>query len=441
MIVRGPNSDVVAVEVKGVQKKFKIYDDLLVGILKEKLFFWKGKNYYRYFTALHDITFDMRRGEVVGLIGPNGSGKTTLLKILSGITVPTTGTVSVKGSLVAVLALGLGFNPRFTGRENIVVGASILGMSLAEIKEKEEWIIDFSELRDFIDQPIRTYSSGMWARLSFSVAASVSPDILIIDEALATGDAFFVQKSLGRIHEICKSGTTALFVSHNMMQIQRLCSERVLLMEQGRIVNDDKAFKVIGQYNDLLYRYREQEALNRRDKLTDAKLKDKGFIGNGDVIIDKCFFTDKDGNETSSLQTGQEVHLRLFYTASNKKTVRLGIQVVNYSGICAFAFQTNLLLDTTKGEFFSGNLKLEQGKGTIIIGFSPLLLTTNIYLLSLYLTDPEKWYDGEADFYDMTIFQKENALEFSVFKPFDLDETRIFEHPATCKVVETQWEG
>jgi ABC-type polysaccharide/polyol phosphate transport system ATPase subunit len=427
-----------ALDVRNVQKDFKVYNDLLVGMVKEKLFFWKKEKYYRNFTALHGITFKIDRGEVVGLIGPNGSGKTTLLKILSGIMMPTSGSVSVSGSLVAVLALGLGFNPRFTGRENIVIGASMLGMSLAEIKEKENWIIEFSELRDFIDQPVRTYSSGMWARLSFSVAASVSPDILIIDEALATGDAFFVQKSLGRIHEICKSGTTALFVSHNMMQIQRLCSQRVLLLEQGQITNDDKAHKVIGQYNDLLYRYREQEALKRRDRLVDARLRNKDFTGNGDVVIEKCFFVDGNGSETSSLRTGQYVELHLFYTAYKTKKLRLVIQAVNYSGICAFAFQTNMQLDTSNGEFFDGNLKLEEGRGVIVITFDPLLLTTNLYLLSVYLTDPEKWHDGDADFYDMIIFQKENFIEFSVFKPYDLDETRIFEHPATCKVVETR---
>jgi ABC-type polysaccharide/polyol phosphate transport system ATPase subunit len=425
------------ITVSNLYKRFKVYDDIFLDRLKEKVFFWKGKDYYRYFTALDNVNLEVKSGEVLGIIGPNGAGKTTLLKILARISYPTSGEVSVNGSLVAVLSLGLGFNPRFTGRENIFIGGSLLGMSLEEIREKEEWIVDFSELRQFIDQPIRTYSTGMWARLSFSVAAAVSPDILIIDEALATGDAFFVQKSLGRIHEICKSGTTALFVSHNIHQIQRLCSERVLLMEKGKVVNDDKAHNVIGQYNDLIFKYREKEALKNRPSYIETTLKNKDFTGNGDIIIKRVFVTDNNNNETVSVKTGEDVYLHLEYAAKkDKKDVNVIIVMENYSGICAYGFKSDNYFDSSEKKLANKLLDFKKGKGELIIGFNPMLLTTNKYLLSVTLYDADQLVDKDSDYYSETIFRKRHMAELSVFKPMDLNTSLIFEHPVSVKVLQ-----
>jgi ABC-type polysaccharide/polyol phosphate transport system ATPase subunit len=423
------------IKVTKLYKRFKVYDDIFIDRLKEKVFFWKGESYYRYFTALDNINLKVKKGEVLGIIGPNGAGKTTLLKILARISYPTSGDVFVNGSLVAVLALGLGFNPRFTGRENILVGGCLLGMSLEEIREKEAWIVDFSELRKFIDQPIRTYSTGMWARLSFSVAAAVSPDILIIDEALATGDAFFVQKSLGRIHEICKSGTTAIFVSHNILQIQRLCSERVLLIEKGKVVNDDKAHNVIRQYNDVIFKYREEQALKERSPIVAKELKDKDYVGNGDILIKRVYFVDSTGKQTNAVKTGESVSLKLEYTAKvSKKNVMLSIGMDNYSGITAFSLRSDNYLDANSGKSIGRDLQFKAGEGVISINFKPLLLSTNKYLLSVTLYDSSRLLDSTSDFFSSTIFLKQHMAEINIFNDFDFNIARIYENPVTIDI-------
>lgn len=424
----------IAIRIENLCKRFKVYDDIFVDRLKEKVFFWRGAKYYRWFEALDDVSFEIKRGEVVGLIGPNGAGKTTLLKILAGICSPTLGRVDIHGHLTAVLALGLGFNPRFTGRENIRIGGCLLGMSLKEIQEKEDWIIGFSEIGDFIDRPVRSYSAGMQARLSFSVAAAVSPDILIIDEALATGDALFVQKSLGRIHEICKKGATAVFVSHNMQQIQRLC-DRVLLMEKGRIKRDGRAIEVVKEYNDLVFTYQEKEAIRQRPELVEKRLRDKEFVGNGDIVIARSYFVDGGGTETASVRTGQDVALRLEYDASREKEdVKLIVVFENYAGITAYAFQSDNFLDAETGKLIGRRLRFARGKGVVEIRFDPLLLTTNKYLVSITLYDSRLLTEKGSSFYDTTIFRKQHLAELSVQKSMDLNYALVFEHPVSIEM-------
>jgi len=202
------------------------------------------------FWALKDINFDIRQGDRVGIIGHNGAGKTTLLKLLSRITEPTTGSIKIKGRVASLLEVGTGFHPELTGRENIYLNGAILGMKRVEIKKKFDEIVSFAEVEKFLDTPVKRYSSGMYVRLAFSVAAHLEPEILIIDEVLAVGDATFQKKSLGKMEDVSKEGRTVLFVSHNMGAVENLCDDCILI-NKGNIKSFDRVDKVITMYLSL----------------------------------------------------------------------------------------------------------------------------------------------------------------------------------------------
>ncbi len=233
----------IAIQVTNLSKMYKVYS-------RPSDLFWeifRGKPLFKPFWALKNISFDIKKGQVVGVIGPNGSGKSTLLRILSGTLDKTEGDIKIDGRISAILELGTGFNPEYNGRENIRLGCIYLGMTPNQVDEKMEWIIRFSELGDFIDQPLKTYSSGMQARLTFATAVSIDPDIFIVDEALAAGDAYFVNKSLSRIRQICKSGSTVLFVSHSTGVITSLC-DKVIWLENGTIHQMGKTQPIVRAY-------------------------------------------------------------------------------------------------------------------------------------------------------------------------------------------------
>jgi lipopolysaccharide transport system ATP-binding protein len=200
--------------------------------------------------ALKDASFEVKRGEIVGVIGRNGSGKSTLLKIISHITEPTTGRVEILGRVSALLEVGTGFHPELTGRENVYLNGAILGMRKAEIDRKFDEIVDFSDVEKFIDTPVKRYSSGMSVRLAFAVAAHLEPDVLLVDEVLSVGDVKFQEKCIGKMKDVTSGGRTVLFVSHNMGSVQKLCS-RALLIHQGRILRDGPTREVIGEYLGL----------------------------------------------------------------------------------------------------------------------------------------------------------------------------------------------
>ena len=206
--------------------------------------------------VLRDITFDVEPGESVGIVGVNGAGKSTLLKIITGTTRPTTGSVEAGGRISALLELGMGFHPEFTGRQNAYMGAQLQGLTVSEVDAKIREIEGFAEIGDYFDQPMRTYSSGMQVRLAFSVASCVRPEILIIDEALSVGDTYFQHKSFDRIRNFRDAGTTLLFVSHSPGAIKTLC-DRAILLDQGGIQRDDAPDAVLDYYNAVIARQRE----------------------------------------------------------------------------------------------------------------------------------------------------------------------------------------
>lgn len=239
----------IALRAEGLGKTYHLYarpTDRL-----KQLFAPRNKTYYRDFVAIGQVSFELRKGEVLGIVGTNGSGKSTLLQLICGVLEPTSGTVKANGRIAALLELGAGFNPEFSGRENIYLNATILGLSAAEIESKIEGIIDFSGVRDFIDQPVKTYSSGMYVRLAFSIATSVEPDILVIDEALSVGDGAFARKSFDRIMQLKERGATILFCSHNIYQVEALC-QRVLWLDKGKVRAFGESAAVCQQYNQFL---------------------------------------------------------------------------------------------------------------------------------------------------------------------------------------------
>lgn len=242
-------NDDVAISIDGVSKYFEIYEKPSHRLLQ--MLFRGHRQFYRPFWALHDISFEVQRGECVGIIGRNGAGKSTLLQIVTGTLSPSAGSVRLKGRVAALLELGSGFNPEFTGRENVYLNASILGLTNKEIEDRYDDIVAFADIGEFIDQPIKSYSSGMVVRLAFAVVAHVNADVLIVDEALSVGDAFFTQKCIRFLRRFMKDNTV-LFVSHDVSAVNSLCN-RAVLLEQGTIKAMGSPKEITEQYLADMY--------------------------------------------------------------------------------------------------------------------------------------------------------------------------------------------
>ena len=239
----------LAISVQDVTKVYRLYEKP-IDRLKESMSI-SHKSYHRDFYALNGISFQVEKGQTVGIIGTNGSGKSTILKIITGVLTPTTGTVSVDGKISALLELGAGFNSDYTGIENIYMNGTMMGYSKKEMDEKLQDILDFAEIGDFVYQPVKTYSSGMFVRLAFALAINVEPEILIVDEALSVGDVFFQAKCYRRMEEIRKSGTTILMVTHDMGSIIKYC-DKVVLLNKGEFVAEGTAGHMVDLYKKIL---------------------------------------------------------------------------------------------------------------------------------------------------------------------------------------------
>ena len=254
----------LAISVQGVSKIYKLYDKP-IDRLKEAVSL-THKSYHRDFFALSDISFDVKKGETVGIIGTNGSGKSTILKIITGVLSPTTGTAEVSGNISALLELGAGFNSEYTGLENIYMNGTMMGFSRQEMERRMDDILRFADIGDFVNQPVKTYSSGMFVRLAFALAINVDPEILIVDEALSVGDVFFQAKCYRRMEEMMKNGTTILMVSHDMGSIIKYC-DKVVLLNRGHFVAQGEAGKMVDLYKKIL--------ANQTDELAEALIEQK----------------------------------------------------------------------------------------------------------------------------------------------------------------------
>ena len=303
--------------VIGQEKPEDQLSEAITNFIKNPLGFLRSSNSATYsdFWALKDISFNVKKGEVIGIIGKNGAGKSTLLKILSRITEPTNGLIKLKGRVSSLLEVGTGFHPELTGRENINLNGSILGMNKKEIESKFEDIVEFSGVSKFLDTPVKRYSSGMYVRLAFAVAAHLEPEILLVDEVLAVGDAAFQKKCLGKMSSVSKEGRTIFFVSHNMAAIQSLC-QRTILIDKGQIAFDGDTETAISRY---LRDVREESIINLVER--------KDRAGNGLVRFTKTWIESDSGEKVDDLLSGSNLKIVLEYESSLEKIPNLGVSL------------------------------------------------------------------------------------------------------------------
>lgn len=333
------------------------------------------------FWALKDINFEIKQGDRVGIIGRNGAGKSTLLKILSRITEPTAGRVTINGRVASLLEVGTGFHPELTGRENIFLNGAILGMSRREIQRKFDEIVDFAEVERFLDTPVKRYSSGMYVRLAFAVAAHLEPEILVVDEVLAVGDAQFQKKCLGKMDDVAKGGRTVFFVSHNMAAIQSLCT-RGILLAKGNMVSNDNIGAVVSKYKEISPNFGNISIFDRRDRRGSQQLK---FI---DFEIRNC-----QDQVVDSVCIGDPVKLVLYYQSkegADLRNVHVSIGVYERLG-------DKLLQLSTKLQ--QSSFERIPPSGQIICNVPSLPLQSGTYSLNIQSTvggDEADWIQDAA---------------------------------------------
>lgn len=358
-------SDDIAISVRNLTKTYRLFG--YPGDRIKQFFSLGLKKYHREFTALKDISFDIRKGETVGIIGRNGSGKSTLLQLICGILKPTSGSIAVSGRIGALLELGAGFNPEFTGRENVYFQGAILGLGKAEVDSRFDVIAAFADIGEFIDQPVRTYSNGMFVRLAFSVAAHTDPDILVVDEVLAVGDAVFQQKCFDRIHRLQSQGTSIVVVSHNPYQIERL-SDRAAVMRRGELSSLQPAHDVLALYHDIV----QQELAP--DKPLDEALRE----GTHALSFERVYVENERGDPTDALFAMQNLRIIAeFHVREPLDGVRFRFEVCSAGNEVAAMLTTIGLTESRRYE----------GRHRIVFNMTPCHLTSGWYSINAVAVD------------------------------------------------------
>lgn len=362
----------IAIEVRNVTKSFKVYLDKGAQ-LKERLLFRKRSRYEER-KVLRGISFDVKKGEAIGLIGHNGCGKSTTLKLLTRIMYPDEGTIKLKGRVSSLIELGAGFHPDMSGRENIYTNAAIFGLTKKEIDARIKDIVDFSELAEFIDNPVRTYSSGMYMRLAFSVAINVDADVLLIDEILAVGDANFQTKCFNKLKEIKAQGTTIVIVSHALGQIEQIC-DRAIWIHEGLIKADGPPKEIDLEYLDYMSRKMQEKNKSESDTEEVSEEETGKRWGSGEVRIKKVRSFAADGSEQKTFRTGEDIRLSIDYTV--KKPVKdavFGFGVFDMNGIQCYGTNTRIdkqpditISENGTAEILMKNVELLAGEYNIDI--------------------------------------------------------------------------
>jgi lipopolysaccharide transport system ATP-binding protein len=325
----------IAVKVTGISKVFKIPQEKDTTLKSAALNLF-NKREFEVFNALNDVSFEVKKGEFLGIIGKNGSGKSTLLKILAGIYVPDSGEITINGKLSPFLELGVGFNPNLTGRENIFLGGIILGLTREQVEEKFDEIVKFSELEEFIDMKLKNYSSGMHVRLAFALSINVHAEILLMDEVLSVGDSNFQQKCLDKFREYKREGKTVLLVTHDIGAVRQYC-DRAILLRKGKIVCADKAVKVADKYiYENIEDEEDQKDLNRGDIIRSKK--------RAKVAITKVSFLDTSGNPRFVFKPGEDFTVRVYFKNNDQvENVNFGFGL--YTGNNQYLFGASTIAD------------------------------------------------------------------------------------------------
>jgi len=360
------------------------------------------------FWALRNVSFEVKAGEVAGIIGHNGAGKSTLLKILSRITEPTEGRARIKGRIASLLEVGTGFHGELTGRENIFLNGAILGMHRAEIIRKFDEIVAFSEVEKFLDTPVKRYSSGMYMRLAFAVAAHLEPEILIVDEVLAVGDAAFQKRCLGKMKDVAEGGRTVLFVSHNTEAIRSLC-QRGIWLKQGRVHRDGKTDEVVEAYFESVSTEPSVTHLNPEYGLTIRNVK----LKNGQ------------GEETGQFSPGEDLIVEISYTA--QKPVEKPYITLGVLGLYGTCFTANMLLDGARPQVL-------EGTGTLVCRFKSIPLLPQNYTIKMSVR-PQNGVDSIMEYQEVSSFRVVGNLALYGYKGIFLDRASRY----TPVVVPYEW--
>ncbi len=407
------------IRAEHVSKKFRLYFDRPL-TLKERIV-RGGKGDFKEFYALKDVSFEIKKGSTVGLIGQNGSGKSTMLKIINRTMFPDAGMVSIEGKVASLIELGAGFHPELSGRENIYTNATIFGITKEEIEKRIPDIIRFSELEEFIDNPIRTYSSGMYARLAFAVAIHVDADILLVDEILGVGDLNFQAKCANKIYDMKKQGTTILVVTHDMGTIDRLCDYGIWL-DHGEKLDEGEPRYIQNRY--LEFMAGEQDTRKKLEKDTQSKPQEKAdeenadrialdqithlgeHFGTGDMLITAVEVLDEKGVDKRSFQSGENVRVVVSYRTqadAEQLRVNIGLEIRSKNGVYVYGINTRR--DGSEG------LPVKES-GTIEIELSKLPLAEGTYTIGVALGNQEESvsYDHYDKLAEIKIFSANAAM-------------------------------
>ncbi len=374
----------IAIEVKDVEKVYKLYDKQS-DRMKEAFGFGKRKKHKEHY-ALNGVSLDIYQGETVGIIGTNGSGKSTILKIITGVLNPTSGYVKANGRISALLELGAGFNMEYNGIENVYLNGTMMGFSDKEIDEKLPAILEFADIGDYVYQPVKTYSSGMFVRLAFAVAINIEPEILIVDEALSVGDVFFQAKCYHKFEEFKKMGKTILFVSHDLSSISKYC-DRVFLLNQGNLLGEGTPKEMIDDYKKVLVgQYEIKDHEDHSGLLDDKQIQaaasrslnpDALEYGTKQIEITECFITDENGTTTTAIIKGSPftIHMKVkvnddipapIFAFSFKNII--GTEITGTNTMIEKAFLDNVKAGDTKEITFEQKMSLQGGEYLLSLG-------------------------------------------------------------------------